>query len=222
MIGGEQSVDIDTDAERLWSYMTTFDNWADYVVGYEKFVRVDDTRTVWTLRGDVGILSRAVDIQVDLVEQIPGEMARFELTGLTERLTGTGSFRVQPLDGDQASSSTTDAAAISRPSWWRRFLFRFLTRRGRKPSSGEHRPDRQHDDAARRDSHEHAPHSSTTPAGTPPAGAARSRLTFTLEVSPGGPMAPMVEMLMAPMLQPAADDICEQIRNALGGQHADS
>lgn len=51
---------------------------------------------------------------------------------------------------------------------------------------------------------------------------AQSRLTFTLQIDVGGAMAPMIEMLMSPLLQPAADDICRQIATALRGQHANN
>jgi hypothetical protein len=46
----------------------------------------------------------------------------------------------------------------------------------------------------------------------------RSQLTFHLEVAPGGPMAPMIELLMSPLLEPAAEDLAVGIRKELERQ----
>src|SRR5262249_50965991 len=46
----------------------------------------------------------------------------------------------------------------------------------------------------------------------------KSRLAFHLEVTPGGPMAPMIELLMSPLLEPAAEDLAVGIRKELERQ----
>lgn len=209
MISGEQSVDVDADIDELWEYMSHFENWAPHVIGFQKLEVVDDIRSIWTLRGDVGILAREVDIQVDLGEQVPGERAEFTLTGLTEKISGTGSFRMRPLGtGDDADEAAQDAPSSTTNSSkrWQRGLYNVVSR-GMRSSSSEQEA------------------SSTTAATSTvtendelePRG--KSRLTFKLEVSPGGPMAPMLEVLMAPMLKPAADDICERVRLDLRGSY---
>ncbi|MBF8186302.1 SRPBCC family protein [Nonomuraea sp. K274] len=211
MIGGQQSVDLDVGVEELWLYMMNYQNWAEFVIGFQKLNVVDEKRAIWTLRGDVGILAREVDVQTDLVKLIPNEVAEFELTGLTERITGTGSFRVERLDAEKtgdAGPATASAPVIASSSWWQKFWFRVINRILSRRSGGKDRTP----------SPAPAP---STPSPARPAAAGsgeRSRLTFILEVSPGGPMAPMLEILMNPMLKPAADDICTRIRNALGGE----
>ncbi|MEN8377018.1 MAG: hypothetical protein ABFS34_16460, partial [Gemmatimonadota bacterium] len=42
-------------------------------------------------------------------------------------------------------------------------------------------------------------------------GSAETRLTFRLRIEPGGPMAPMVNAMIAPMLTPAAEGLAERI-----------
>jgi hypothetical protein len=50
-------------------------------------------------------------------------------------------------------------------------------------------------------------------------GAAASRLTFRLRIDPGGPMAPMISALVKPLLQPAAEDLANQILATLERRH---
>jgi hypothetical protein len=40
-------------------------------------------------------------------------------------------------------------------------------------------------------------------------------MSFELRLTPGGPMAPMFELLMAPLLEPAAEDLAAGIRGVL-------
>jgi carbon monoxide dehydrogenase subunit G len=96
MISGTHTVEIGTSPEFLWKYLADFSNWAEFVVGFQKFQIVDERTSVWTLRGDVGVLAREVDLQVVLLEQEPGRRASYSTTGITERLEGTGTFEISP------------------------------------------------------------------------------------------------------------------------------
>lgn len=217
MIGGEHAVRVACSPERLWTFMEHFPNWASYVVGYQSLRVVDDKTSVWTLRGDVGILSREVEIEVVVTSWEPGRSAAFSLEGVTERLSGTGSFVITadaPVDSSPVSTGpTAEATAQAAPTegWWARLRRRFgrwMIRRAQRGS---------------------AP---TAPAGKHVAGAAAvaetrpqevaggSCLRFRLEVAPGGPMAPMLEMLMAPLLEPAAEDLSLRIREDIEGRAA--
>lgn len=196
MIGGEHSVRIARSVDDLWAYLATFSNWAPHVVGYQGLRVVDDKTSVWTLRGDVGILSREVEIEVEVSSWDEGRSAGFTLNGLTERLTGTGSFEVRPADED--APEPVAASAPQKLGWWARFRRRMARRmirrtRGTSPATSAVAVPLEHTDG--------------------PA----SYLTFRLEVTPGGPMAPMVEMLMEPLLVPAAEDLSLQIQQALEG-----
>lgn len=194
MIGGEHSVRIARSDRELWAYMATFSNWAPHVVGYQSLREVDEKTSVWTLRGDVGILSREVEIEVGVNAWDEGRSAAFTLTGLTERLSGTGSFEVRPAEAD--APEPTAVPAPEKLGWWARFrrrMARRMIRRARGTTP--------------------APVAAPGPGSSGPG----SYLTFRLEVVPGGPMAPMVEMLMEPLLVPAAEDLSLQIQQALEG-----
>jgi carbon monoxide dehydrogenase subunit G len=53
-----------------------------------------------------------------------------------------------------------------------------------------------------------------------PAGAGTSRLTFALRVTPGGPMGPMVDALMKPLMLPVAEELANRILGDLEKRHA--
>lgn len=194
-------------ADDLWAYMASFSSWAPHVVGYQDLREVDEKSSIWTLRGDVGILSREVEIEVTVTAWDEGRSAAFALTGLTERLDGTGSFEVRADDAGDPDGVVAPEAGASAPQaperrgWWARFRRRMARRM-----------------IARARRTEPAPAAATkAPAPAADATGPASWLTFRIEVAPGGPMAPMVEMLMEPLLEPAAEDLSLQIRRALEG-----
>ena len=224
MIGGEHAVRVACPPEELWAFMEHFPNWAPYVVGYRDLRQVDDTTAVWTLRGDVGILSREVEIEVSVTAWEPGHSADFALEGVTERLSGTGGFVVSAAP---SLSSTTPAAAVpTQPSaaagphqegWWaraRRRFGRWMIRRARRRAEPGARPAEASGAAVV------APVVGMDAGASGGSASDGSVLAFRLEVTPGGPMAPMLEMLMAPLMEPAAEDLSLRIREAIEGRAA--
>ena len=55
----------------------------------------------------------------------------------------------------------------------------------------------------------------TERAASAPAGAGTSRLTFVLRITPGGPMGPMVDALMKPLMLPVAEELANRILGEL-------
>lgn len=217
MIGGEHSVEVKASVDELWEFIARFENWAPYVIGFQELTTVSEDQTIWKLRGDVGILSREVDIQADVTNWQRPEKAEFDLTGITERLTGKGVIAIEPVAGSTAIKGPVvtppSGAKPAAPSWFNRLLAslaaRFIRRAHRQSAARGPTPA----------TVPGSPTSSNSPA--PPAGSdatTRSRLTITLELTPGGPMAPMLEMLMAPMLDEAARDFSSSIRRAIEGE----
>jgi hypothetical protein len=211
--------------ERVWDYVENLHNWCELMVGYQALDIVDDRRSIWTLRGDVGILSREVKIQVDITEWLPLDRVSFVVTGLTERLEGAGAFILQRVDAADDQAAPVDPAAPAadipsssapqkKDSLLRRARFalvRLILRRvGRKALRTRQSTQAASPAAA-------AVTSTTPPESSAETSPARSRLEFQLRVSPSGPMAPMIEVLMSPMLEPAAIDLADGIRRAVEG-----
>jgi len=172
----------------IWDFVAEMDNWARFVTGYQSHEKRSETESRWTLKGDVGVLSRKLVFQVEITEWSPGKRAAFRLKGVNEPLEGEGVFTLEPAAGGEAAFA---------PEPRRGFLLRFfeaivrwlLRLIGRAP---------------RRE----------TPALTGPG----TRMSFRLRLDPGGPMAPMINAMMKPLMLPAAESLANQILAYLEGQ----
>lgn len=176
----------------VWEFIKDMNNWAGFLTGYQKHEILDETDSVWTLKGDVGILSRVVRLQAHITEWIDQERVAFTLTGLNEKVDGGGMLVI--ADG------SVDAPP-SRPvrRWFGRRLldwfFRTMFRR-------------MHGGGPRR--------------LAAPAGATRARLTFTLRMEAGGPTGPLVNAMLGPALMPAAEDLANRIAAHLESTHLEA
>lgn len=182
----------------VWDFVQDMDNWGRFVTGYQRHEKHDDRKSIWTLKGDVGVLSRTLTFAVEIVEwNGPGRVA-FTLTGVNEPMQGEGAFTMETVgaEGAAAPGSTAVAAAEPAPPPRRNALFRLLESFWRwllgRAGGG----------APRRDA------AATLPAAS---GDTMTRLRFHLRLQPGGPMAPMVDAMIRPLMLPAAEDLANRI-----------
>ncbi len=168
--------------ERIWGFVEEMDNWARFVTGYQSHEKKSETQSLWTLKGDIGVLARKLVFEVDITEWSPGKRAAFRLRGVNEPLNGEGVFTLE---------AATEAAAVpAAPPPAHNLLLRVLEAivRGLLRLAGR---------APRR-----------TPAALSSAG---TRLGFRLRLDPGGPMAPMINAMIKPLMLPAAESLANQI-----------
>jgi carbon monoxide dehydrogenase subunit G len=76
----------------VWDYIKDMGNWAPYLEGYQKHEEINEQESIWTLKGNVGVLSRVVQIKITITEMVEPQKVSFELDGLTEKVTGGGTF----------------------------------------------------------------------------------------------------------------------------------
>ncbi len=176
----------------VWQFVKDMNNWAPMLTGYQKHEILDDTDSVWTLKGDVGILSRVVRLQAHVTEWVDGERVTFTLTGLNEKVDGGGVLVMEGV--------TADAPAPVKPKrrWFGRRILDWMARRMFR---------RMHGDGPKRLTGERV-------AGT--------RLTFTLRMDAGGPTGPLVNAMLGPALLPAAEDLANKIAAHLERAHTQS
>jgi carbon monoxide dehydrogenase subunit G len=178
--------------ETIWDFVQEMDNWAGFVTGYQSHEKQSDTDSRWTLKGDLGVMARTLTFQVHVTEWDGPGRVRFEMKGVNEPMDGSGSFELSQHAEGAASAPTP------RPGLLRRLLdavarFFFQLVHGRTQRST-------------------APDTGS--------GEGMARLTFRLRIDPGGPMAPMVDAMIAPLLTPVAESLAERILATLEERHA--
>jgi carbon monoxide dehydrogenase subunit G len=178
----------------IWEFVQEMDNWAALVTGYGGHEKEGPDDSVWVLKGDVGVLARTVKFRVHVDEWAGPHRVVFSLKGVNEPMEGTGTFLLEPWEEANARAAAEPAPRGGLLSRWlaaiARFFYRLVHGRAQRAGSADSGP-----------------------------GAGMSRLTFRLRVDPGGPMAPMVNAMMKPMMLPAAEDLANRIMATLEERH---
>jgi hypothetical protein len=111
--------------EEVWDFVKDMNNWAPFLTGYQKHEVLSETDSIWWLKGDVGILSRTVQLRAHVVEWNGPERVAFTLEGLNESVDGGGELTMSRCEGEAPKPAP-------RRGWLRRMLdavFRWLYRR---------------------------------------------------------------------------------------------
>lgn len=91
----EHTTTVAAPIEAVWAFVSDMDNWAPYLTGYQKHEKRSETVSVWTLKGDVGVLSRRVELEATVVEWRGPDRVRFTLAGLNESVEGGGTLTLE-------------------------------------------------------------------------------------------------------------------------------
>ncbi len=178
----EYTTQIALAPERVWDFVKDMNNWAPFLTGYQTHEILSETDSVWTLKGDVGLLARLVRLRAHVTEWNGPSRVSFTLTGLNEQVDGGGTLEMQP-----ASEAPSRAAPLAKRSLFSRLveaIVRFFFRRIHGPAPAR------------------APRSASGPG---------SQLTFRLRMDAGGPTGPLVNAMLGPALLPAAEDLANKI-----------
>ncbi len=171
--------------ESIWAFVQDMDNWAHFVMGYQSHEKRSDTESRWTLKGDLGVLSRSLTFEVLITEWRAPSQVRFTLRGSNEPMSGEGAFTIESTATAAAAEPAAPAAKSIVARWLEALARWFLGLVGGR---------------AERE----APTRAT-------AGESLSTMQFQLRLDPGGPMAPMVNAMITPLLLPAAEQLADKI-----------
>ena len=172
-----------------WNLVKNMDNWAPFLLGYQSHEVQSETDSVWTLKGDVGVLARTVNIAVHIDEWNGPERVRFTLKGIDEAVEGSGRFTIGPApenDDNTALVETAPKSVVQRFVDWLFQLFNPKTATGPKQTSQQSGP--------------------------------KAELIFYLNITPLGPTAPIVSVVMGPWMEKCAEELANKIVNTLEGQ----
>ena len=92
-------------AEAAWVFVRDYDGWADLFPGYQRHRVCSSRVSLWTVRGDVGMFSRVVEAEVEVVQETP--TVRFTIRGVSENFRGEGTFDVVPLEARRSRLALT-------------------------------------------------------------------------------------------------------------------
>jgi len=180
---------------QIWEFVQDMDHWAPFMLGYQTHEKQSDTESLWTLRSDVGAMSRIAKFQVSITEWNGPKKVAFTLKGLNEPVKGSGVVTVVEM-GNEAPTNLV-VVAEPKPGFlarlWKR-LIGFLV----KKSMGAQQIER---------------------TAVVKSGGGRSKLTFELAMEAEGPMAPMVNAMITPMLEPMAEQLANKIAEHLENTH---
>ncbi len=175
--------------ESIWAFVQDMDHWAQFVTGYQSHEKRSDTESCWTLQGDLGVLSRSLTFEVLITEWREPSRVRFTLRGVNEPMSGEGAFTIE----SQATSAAFETPPLPVAPAIKPFVARWLEALARWFLGL----------VGGRAEREAPP--------TAASGESLSTLRFELRLDPGGPMAPMVDAMITPLLLPAAEQLADKI-----------
>jgi carbon monoxide dehydrogenase subunit G len=82
----------------VWDFVKDMNNWAPFAKGYQEHEVVNDRESFWTVKGDIGPLSRVTKFHVTITEWNDGEGVAFTLKWLNEPITGEGAIKLVDAD----------------------------------------------------------------------------------------------------------------------------
>lgn len=176
--------------QTIWDYVRDMDNWAPFLRGYQSHQKFNDRESVWVLKGDVGMVTRTVKFRVRIDEWGEPSLVRFTLSGVNEPMEGGGEFQLEPYEDAEAAAAAPALAKLGLFARLWRWLYRLVMGKTERAASANAGP-----------------------------GAGISRLRFSLRVKPGGPMGPMVDALMKPLMLPVAEELADRIMAELEKRH---
>jgi carbon monoxide dehydrogenase subunit G len=93
----------------VWDFVRDMNNWAPLTRGYQAHEVIDERVSIWTVKGDLGPISRVTKFRVNITEWIEGEKVAFTVTGLNEPINGQGAISIS--NGDETGSTAIQGNA---------------------------------------------------------------------------------------------------------------
>lgn len=93
----EHILEVKVPLSKVWDFVSDMDQWAPLVPGYVSHEKKGDRESLWTLKGDVGILTKKVTFQINIVEWTQPRKVAFTMKGVNENVSGKGYFLGEAL-----------------------------------------------------------------------------------------------------------------------------
>jgi len=86
---------------QVWEFIADMNKWAHDIPGYCGHEMKSETESIWKVRGDIGIISREIDLRVIITEWVDQAGVKFTLKGVYEPVEGLGQVGITAVDTTQ-------------------------------------------------------------------------------------------------------------------------
>ncbi len=94
---------------KVWDFVRDMNNWAPFTRGYLSHEIINEKESLWTVKGDLGPISRITKVHFTITEWIEGERVAFTVKGLNEPLTGGGAILLTDAESGARTQIRGDA-----------------------------------------------------------------------------------------------------------------
>ncbi len=93
---------VNAPMDKVWGFVSVMEKWAPFLKGYQKHEVINDKESVWILKGDVGVLSRTVEMKVNITNwDDDNKKVEFTIDGVNEKASGGGTFTAVANSGNE-------------------------------------------------------------------------------------------------------------------------
>ncbi len=92
------SATVEAPLASTWAFVRDMQNWAELLPGFEGLTKHSDVDSTWKVRGDVGILTKLVTMDVHVNEWVEQDHVDFSVVCREEPLTAEGTLRARSID----------------------------------------------------------------------------------------------------------------------------
>lgn len=100
MATGTHTVEVPVAIENVWDFVSDMEKWAKLAPGYNAHTMINDKQSTWTFKGNVGVLKKTVEVEIDILEWTAPSKVTFNLKGISDNFTGNGYFLAESIDAE--------------------------------------------------------------------------------------------------------------------------
>lgn len=94
----DYSTVMDVPRAEVWEFVRDINNWAPFATGYQHHEIINEQESVWTVKGEIGPISRTTKFHIVITEWAEEERVGFTVQGVNEPISGEGVIRLTDAD----------------------------------------------------------------------------------------------------------------------------
>ncbi|MFD2445564.1 CoxG family protein [Bacillus sp. CGMCC 1.16607] len=101
MPSGLHQVIVGLPIDEVWDFVKDMDHWAPLVPGYIHHQKINDRKSTWEFKSDLGFMKKKVSLMIDIKEWIEPTRVTFDLAGINEKFSGSGYFEAEAISSQK-------------------------------------------------------------------------------------------------------------------------